>query len=132
MRLCLLTGISAAWLLLSLLAPSRADEPPRIEFNRDVRPILSENCYSCHGPDKSHRKAQLRLDERESALKHAAVVPGKPDESELVFRILSTDDDVMPPAEIPAGPSPPPGSRRPASHGRGGPRVRGRRRSQGL
>ena len=101
MRLSLLPGISAACLSLGLGLPARvsAGEPARIEFNRDVRPILSENCYFCHGPDKNQRKAKLRLDERESALKHGAIVPGKPDDSELVLRILSEDEDVMPPRE---------------------------------
>jgi len=92
----------AAACLAAVAAPRtavHAAAPARIEFNRDVRPILSENCYSCHGPDKGHRKAKLRLDERDSALKHGAVVPGEPDESELVLRILSEDEDVMPPAE---------------------------------
>ncbi|WP_303652536.1 PSD1 and planctomycete cytochrome C domain-containing protein [Paludisphaera mucosa] len=72
----------------------------RVEFNRDVRPILSENCYSCHGPDKNQRKAKLRLDDREAAIKDGAIVPGKAEDSELVSRILSTDDqEVMPPRE---------------------------------
>jgi hypothetical protein len=70
----------------------------RIEFNREIRPILSENCYACHGPDKNKRKAKLRLDERASALSLQAIVPGKPEESELVARVLSADaDEVMPP-----------------------------------
>ncbi|AGA31013.1 PSD1 and planctomycete cytochrome C domain-containing protein [Singulisphaera acidiphila] len=69
-----------------------------IEFNRDIRSILSENCFACHGPDKSHRKAGLRLDIREAALEKAAIVPGKPEESELIARIFSdTTDEVMPP-----------------------------------
>src|SRR4051794_27173347 len=70
----------------------------RVEFNRDIRPILSDNCYACHGPDKNRRKAKLRLDERASALASQAIVPGKPDESELVARVLSDDaEEVMPP-----------------------------------
>jgi len=69
-----------------------------VEFNRDVRPILSENCYHCHGPDVKHREADLRLDVRDVALKAQAIVPGKPDESELVARIFNPNpDDVMPP-----------------------------------
>src|SRR6058998_2819125 len=69
-----------------------------VQFNRDVRPILSENCYACHGPDKNQRKAKLRLDVREVAIEREAFVPGKPDQSKLVDRIFTTDtDDVMPP-----------------------------------
>jgi Protein of unknown function (DUF1553)/Protein of unknown function (DUF1549)/Planctomycete cytochrome C len=72
--------------------------PARVEFNRDVRPILSDSCFLCHGPDKNRRKANLRLDLRDEALKAEAFVPGKPGESELVARILSTDpDERMPP-----------------------------------
>lgn len=72
----------------------------KVEFNRDVRPILSDNCFHCHGPDKSHRKAKLRLDVRDDALTAKAFVPGKPADSELVKRILTSDaDDHMPPAE---------------------------------
>ena len=70
----------------------------KIEFNRDIRPILSDNCFRCHGPDKNQRKAKLRLDVREVALEKEAFVPGKPDESELIRRINTTnEDDVMPP-----------------------------------
>ena len=72
----------------------------RIVYNRDVRPILSDNCFYCHGPDAAHRKAKLRLDLRDEALKANAFVPGKPDESELVKRVYTKDpDDLMPPAE---------------------------------
>lgn len=71
---------------------------PRIEFNRDIRPIITENCYACHGPDKNQRKAKLRLDQREVALARGAIVPGKPDESKLIEHVFSTDpDEVMPP-----------------------------------
>jgi len=67
-------------------------------FNRDVRPILSENCYACHGPDKNQRKAKLRLDVREVALEREAIVPGKPAESKLLQHIFSTDpEEIMPP-----------------------------------
>jgi Protein of unknown function (DUF1553)/Protein of unknown function (DUF1549)/Planctomycete cytochrome C len=88
---------------LGLIAPisrSAADSSKRVrvEFNRDIRPILSENCYACHGPDKNRRKAKLRLDERASAVGTKAIVPGKPDESELVARVFDDDDEaVMPP-----------------------------------
>src|SRR5262249_17123489 len=70
----------------------------QISFNRDIRPILSENCYACHGPDKNQRKAKLRLDIREVALEREAIVPGKPEESKLIEHILATDpDEIMPP-----------------------------------
>jgi hypothetical protein len=73
-----------------------ADEP--VQFNRDIRPILSENCFQCHGPDKNQRKGELRLDVRDDALAKEAFVPGKPAESELIARITSTDaNEVMPP-----------------------------------
>jgi hypothetical protein len=74
--------------------------PANVEFNRDIRPILSDNCFHCHGPDKSHRKAKLRLDVREDALEKEAFIPGKPAESELVKRLHSKDsDEVMPPPD---------------------------------
>lgn len=71
-----------------------------VSFNRDIRPILSDNCFSCHGPDAAHRQADLRLDVREDAVAAGAIVLGKPAESALVSRIESTDDDaVMPPPD---------------------------------
>src|SRR6476646_6758515 len=70
----------------------------QVQFNRDIRPILAENCFACHGPDKNQRKAKLRLDVREVALEREAIVPGKPDQSKLVEHIFSTDpDEIMPP-----------------------------------
>ncbi len=75
------------------------------DFQREIRPLLSRNCFACHGPDEHARKAGLRLDLRESALKPAksgkvAVVPGKPEKSELLRRIFATDHaDAMPPPE---------------------------------
>ncbi|HMO64699.1 MAG TPA: DUF1549 domain-containing protein, partial [Verrucomicrobiota bacterium] len=71
-----------------------------IRFNRDIRPLLSDNCFHCHGPDPNHRKAKLRLDVREDAIAHGALVPGRPEESELVKRVFTDDpDDLMPPSE---------------------------------
>lgn len=71
-----------------------------LDYNEDVRPILSENCFYCHGPDGNKRKAKLRLDVRADALKHEAFVPGDAAASELVKRLFSTDsDEVMPPPD---------------------------------
>ncbi|HZV34427.1 MAG TPA: PSD1 and planctomycete cytochrome C domain-containing protein [Verrucomicrobiae bacterium] len=69
-------------------------------FNEDIRPILSDSCFVCHGPDKNNRKAKLRLDVREVALQKKAIVPGKPDQSEMIRRIYATNkDDMMPPPD---------------------------------
>ena len=77
---------------------------PPIEFNRDIRPILSDNCYHCHGPDKSKRKAKLRMDSPEGVTAdlggYAAIVPGDPQHSEAFKRMVTTDpDDLMPPPD---------------------------------
>ncbi|MFM2217055.1 MAG: hypothetical protein RL240_1373 [Planctomycetota bacterium] len=69
-----------------------------VQYNRDIRPILNDNCFACHGQDVNKRAADLRLDVRENALEKNALVPGKPDESTMLLRILSTDEnEVMPP-----------------------------------
>jgi len=83
--------------------PSQASAD-RIDFNRDVRPILADTCFECHGPDAAARKGKLRLDTKADVLKdrdgYAIVVPGKPDDSELVLRIFSDDrQERMPPAK---------------------------------
>jgi len=86
-----------AW--LASLAPASA-APRKIDFNRDIRPILSDNCYACHGPDEKARKAKLRLDVAESALAKHAVVPKDLKKSELWARVTSKEsNDVMPPPE---------------------------------
>ena len=77
-----------------------AAEPARLDFNRDIQPILSDNCYQCHGPDAQARQANLRLDTKEGALRTAdpVLVPGKSGDSELIRRVTSTDaGTVMPP-----------------------------------
>ena len=82
-----------------------ASIPSDISFNRDIRPILSEHCYACHGPDEGQRKAGLRFDIEEEALKvlksgNQAIVPANPSESQLIARIQADDpDDIMPPPE---------------------------------
>src|SRR5436309_952923 len=103
-RRALSVTVSALAFLASATS-STASEPSAAKkgglgYNHDIRPILSDNCFSCHGPDKNKRKAKLRLDVREVAVEKEAIIPGKPDESELVKRIYTTDaDDVMPPPE---------------------------------
>ena len=82
------------------LAGTLCAVPERVEFNRDVRPILSDNCFYCHGNDPSHREADLRLDVREEALAAKAFIPGNAKQSELVARLLTDDEDeLMPPPE---------------------------------
>jgi hypothetical protein len=97
----MLLRIMSALSILVTSAATHAAEPPlpaTIDFNRDVRPILSDNCFACHGPDATHREAELRLDLRDDALKQKAITPGKPEASSLVERIFSTDaEEVMPP-----------------------------------
>ena len=96
-----------AALLLLPLAPLQAagpSVPTSIEFNRDIRPILSDTCFQCHGPDKAKRKADLRLDLEASAKaklgEHFPIVPGQPAKSELFRRITTSDaDDRMPPTK---------------------------------
>ena len=88
-----------AWLpvlIVSLFSPVSAEDV--VNFNRDIRPILSDKCFACHGLDKLARKADLRLDRRESAVETKAIVPGEPEKSAVIERIFSTDDEtVMPP-----------------------------------
>ncbi len=89
--------------LAATLIPAGADD--EIRFNRDIRPILSEYCFACHGPDEHDRKAKLRLDVKDPSAFEShdgitAIVPGKPDESELFYRITTEDgDEIMPPPE---------------------------------
>jgi len=94
------------WVVLTLAALTpRLHAAPRVDFNREVRPLLSDTCFACHGPDASKVKGGLRLDDRDRALQaaksgKAAIVPGQPDASELIARIETADaDDRMPPAE---------------------------------
>lgn len=89
-------------LLIVCAAAAQGDQ--QIEFNRNIRPILSNRCFACHGPDGGARQAELRLDLRADATEdrggYRAIAPGDPDASEMVTRIESTDaDDRMPPAE---------------------------------
>lgn len=90
--------------LLLCFAATAATAHGEVSFSREILPLLSENCLSCHGQDEGHRKAGLRLDLREAALKSndgvVALVPGKPEASELFKRIVTEDaDELMPPVK---------------------------------
>jgi len=92
--------VPAAILLGIVPAAAMAGTTGPVDFSRDVLPILSQNCFTCHGPDPKTRKADLRLDVKEGALRVAdpVIIPGKSSESELILRITSHDpDEVMPP-----------------------------------
>src|SRR5438445_13046439 len=81
-------GLAVALINLSAFATGAVAEASP-HYNRDIRPILSENCFACHGPDKNQRKGKLRLDVRDAALEKQAIIPGTADESELVKRIYT-------------------------------------------
>src|SRR4051812_47252573 len=72
-----------------LVTLSQASAADRLEYNRDVRPILAENCFACHGPDSASRKGNLRLARRDDAIKAKAIIPGKPDDSQMIDRLYS-------------------------------------------
>lgn len=94
-------SITVTFLCLIALTRLSLSAPAKVEFNRDVRPILAAKCYACHGPDGDKRKADLRLDVRAEAVKEA-IKPGKPEASAFWQRITSHDtDEVMPPPSSP-------------------------------
>jgi hypothetical protein len=90
---------------ICLAASKDSTTKSRIEFNRDIRTILSDNCFACHGPDENKRKAKLRFDIKDEAFKPAksgdyAIVPGDLKKSQLIARVTATDEDEkMPPAK---------------------------------
>ncbi len=96
-----LSSIAVAAILLT----SVLNAEDEISFNRDIRPILSDKCFACHGPEEASREGGFRLDDQESSYGEAdsgehPIVPGKPNESELIARIFSDDESIqMPPAE---------------------------------
>ena len=95
--------LSVAALVAVISGTSSAQEstnpaPETVQFNRDIRPLLFDNCFACHGPDANTRAADLRLDDRQWAIESGAITPGKPEESELIARLSTDDEDlVMPP-----------------------------------
>jgi hypothetical protein len=103
-----MTRLLPAFLALSTLAVVRIAAANEVDFNRDVRPILSNHCFRCHGPDEADRQGSgdgLRLDLEDAAKREvggvAAIVPGQPEASELIRRIHATDEsEIMPPPQI--------------------------------
>ena len=94
LSICILTAIAPA------ASADSTEESVGVRFNEHIRPLLSEYCFACHGPDAASRKADLRLDTRAAALSSGFIVPGNSDDSELIARITSTDPEVMmPPPE---------------------------------
>src|ERR671923_2932796 len=94
--LCIAAGCAGA------VAIAAGQETGRVGFNRDIRPIMSDTCFRCHGPDRNARKADMRLDIRDEAIKptrsgHVPIVPGDPEKSEIIARIFATGATVMPP-----------------------------------
>src|SRR5260370_1148813 len=101
-----LVHLLAGSLVLFALAGLRAAPAEKLQFNRDIRPILSDRCFKCHGPDPASRKAGLRLDRAEDAYAERKkshghpIVPGQPEQSLLCRRVFSTNqDEMMPPPE---------------------------------
>src|SRR5712691_11177212 len=89
----LLPALAALSSLAGFAAPS-----PLVSFNHDIRPILAENCFTCHGTDHNKRMAGLRLDMREVAIARGAIVPGKPERSPLIARVFAAEESRrMPP-----------------------------------
>jgi hypothetical protein len=95
----MVTRVLAFVLLVTLTTPLVVCADEKVDFNRDILPILSTSCFQCHGPDQNARKADLRLDDREISVgKKRSIIPGKPGQSELIARLESDDaDERMPP-----------------------------------
>ena len=94
MRLLYLSYLTVAF---SAFTTPLKSESPELLFDRDIRPILADKCYFCHGPDAEHQEGDLRLDLEDHAM--AVIKPGDPNASELIARIMATDDSQMPPKE---------------------------------
>ena len=105
--ICILTGLTACQPDLPRdVATAYRSLPEDVDFNFDVRPVLSDRCFACHGPDANAREADLRLDTEEGAKEWAleeggyAIVAGDVEQSAMIERILHTNaEEVMPPAE---------------------------------
>ena len=104
LRLAVAAVVISLATCLRLSADEKSSPVEKVDFNRQIRPILANKCFRCHGPDASHRKADLRLDDFRAATAKrdgtVAIVPGKPEESEAFRRIRTADvDERMPPTE---------------------------------
>ena len=94
-----IAGVGLALCQFGLGGPAQAAESP-LSYNEHIRPILVENCFSCHGADSASRQADLRLDRRDDAVEYGAIVPGDPDSTAILDRVYSDDPEmVMPPPE---------------------------------
>ena len=101
----MMKSVSFPLFVFLFLGPCIARGDDELLFNRDIRPLLSEHCFACHGPDEHERKAKLRFDLKEGGAFEkrdgvTAIIPGNPNESELMFRLTTEDkDEIMPPPE---------------------------------
>src|SRR5688500_11232802 len=105
LRSVFIASLAALTPFVAAAGGEKPSAPGRIDFNRDIRPLLSDRCFRCHGPDSAKRKAKLRLDLRDGVFRKmnagwAVVKPRDPGKSELVRRITTDDlEEMMPPAE---------------------------------
>ena len=96
-------ALSPCWRAQDSASAVRRERPAksRLSLAATYKPILAEHCLACHGADENSREADLRLDVRDEAVDYGAIVPGEPDDSELLYRVLTDDPDlVMPPEAI--------------------------------
>ena len=110
----LLIHVLVGWFIVPMTVSLAGAAPESVEFNRDIRPLLSDACFHCHGPDQARRQGELRLDLEAGAFAqregHRTLVPGHPEQSELYRRITATDpEERMPPADSGRSLTPAPG-----------------------
>lgn len=101
MRTVSLVAVFAPMFVAGTVVADESGSPTEVRFNEHIRPILSDHCFACHGPDDAARETDLRLDRREDAMASGVIVIGNASQSELIARITSSDpDEVMPPPEF--------------------------------
>ncbi len=100
---CWLASVLLGSFLASVSVANHSFAEETVDFNRDIRPLFSANCFTCHGPDDQKREADLRLDSQQGSRAdlggYAAIVPGDPDASELMTRLITEDEDLRMPPE---------------------------------